>query len=282
MSRLAVGRALATLGLGAVAAGALAADVDIRGVWHPDVYILKDGTRHAVKGQMVFAEREWSVVFLVTADGRTPRRGSGEAGTYTLVGDRLVFSHHYNLSGGEPLAGLAAGSFEMNLHDAAGAPTEACRVERRGSRMTIRFPSGNAMEFERAQDRGAATPLPGLAQAQVTFLYFNDVEAAGRFYGASLGFEKTFDLGWVKIFSLSTTSSVGLVDGKRGSLRPADEKPVMLSLVVDDVDAWFARLRDRGVALDAPPRDAAEVPVRAFSFRDPEGHTLEVFQWLPR
>ena len=131
------------------AAAAPAADPDIRGTWYPDTYILKDGTRHPVRGQIIFTDREWNVVFLVAPDRRTPRRGSGEAGTYTLEGNRLVFSHLYNLSGGEAVKGIPAGPFEMNLHDTTDAPTEACTVERRGSRMTIRFPSGNAMELAR-------------------------------------------------------------------------------------------------------------------------------------
>ncbi len=49
-----------------------------------------------------------------------------------------------------------------------------------------------------------------------------------------------------------------------------------------DVDAWYERLKARGVALDGPPTDGAEVPVGAFTFRDPERHTLEVFTWLAR
>ncbi len=271
------------------ASGAVpASDSGIRGTWYPDTYVLKDGTRHPVRGQIVFTDRDWNVVFLVAPDGRTPQRGSGEAGTYTLAGDRLVFSHLYNLSGGEAVKGIPAGPFEMNLHDKTGAPTEACTVERRGERMTIRFPSGNAMDFARKAPASVASSSPDRIPAappvhgQVTFLYFNDVEAAGRFYGATLGLTKTFDLGWVKIFSLSPTSSVGLVDGKSGVHRPAAQKPVMVSLVVDDVDGWYEYLKGRGVVLQEPPRDGTRVRVRAFSFRDPEGHTLEVFKWLGR
>ena len=123
---------------------------DLRGAWHPKTYTLKDGTSHPVSGLIVFTDRDWIVVFLVTPDGRTPKRGSGEAGTYTFAGDKLVFTHRYNLSGGDAVPGLPADPFQMNLHDAASAPTEACTVEQAGDRMTIRFPSGNAMTFERA------------------------------------------------------------------------------------------------------------------------------------
>ena len=267
----------------ALALAAPAPAHDIRGAWHPDTYVLTDGTRHTVDGLIVFTEREWIVVFLVAPDGRTPKRGSGEAGTYTLSGNQLVFSHRYNLAGGDAVTGLPADPFAMNLHDAASAPTEPCTVELVAGRLTIRFPSGNTMTFARAvapADASATAPPP--VAAQVTFLYFNDIEVAGQFYGTTLGLPKTFDLGWVKIFSLSPTSSVGLVDGKSGAHRPAADKPVMVSLVVDDVDRWYEYLKGRGVAIDEPPSDGTRVPVRSFSFRDPEGHTLEVFRWLDR
>lgn len=269
------------------AAQGASGDLEVRGAWHPDTYILKDGTRHAVRGSIVFTDREWSVLFLIAPDGRTPLRGSAEAGTYRLTGNRLVFSHLYNLSGGGAVEGIPESPFEMNLHAAGEAPSEPCTVERSGSRLTIRFPSGNAMEFERAAaSSGAAALLDPVAGAlppiagQVTFLYFNDIDAAAHFYGETLGLAKTFDLGWVKIFALSPTSSVGLVDGKSGAHRPAPEKPVMLSLVVDDADRWYAYLKGRGVQIKEPPSDGTRVRVRAFGFIDPEGHTLEVFQWL--
>lgn len=56
----------------------------------------------------------------------------------------------------------------------------------------------------------------------------------------------------------------------------------MLSLVVEDADRWYRHLEQRGVEIPEPPQDGTRVRVRAFGFRDPEGHTLEVFQWLDR
>ena len=123
--------------------------VDLRGAWHPEIYVLEDGTRHTVDGLIVFTDHDWIVVFLVAPDGRTPKRGSGEAGTYTLTGQKLVFSHRYNLSGGDAVQGLPADPFQMNLHDAASAPAESCTAEIVAGRLTIRFPSGNAMTFAR-------------------------------------------------------------------------------------------------------------------------------------
>lgn len=116
--------------------------------------------------------------------------------------------------------------------------------------------------------------------SQVVFLYYADLDAAAAFYGDTLGLEKTFDEGWVKIYATSETSFVGLVDEQRGSHRASEDKPVMLSLVTADVDAWHERLRERGVRILSEPADSTSVPVRAFLVEDPGGYTVEFFQWL--
>jgi len=43
---------------------------------------------------------------------------------------------------------------------------------------------------------------------QVTFLYYSDIEEAGRFYESILGFEPTFELYWVKIYKTNQGAAV--------------------------------------------------------------------------
>jgi extradiol dioxygenase family protein len=127
----------------------------------------------------------------------------------------------------------------------------------------------------------AVAEHPKVAE-QVTFLYYENLDEAVRFYGEVLGLEKSFELDWVKFFRLSPTSAVGLVNATKGSLRPSKDKPVMVSLVVplDAVEDWYAYLKDRGVAIENPPAVGADGKVKAFGFKDPEGYSLEVFAWL--
>jgi catechol 2,3-dioxygenase-like lactoylglutathione lyase family enzyme len=134
------------------------------------------------------------------------------------------------------------------------------------------------------------TALPAASEerppvmGQVTFLYYEDLPAAERFYREILGLSTTFELDWVKIFRLAPGSSVGLVNATKGSLRPAavdTDKPVMVSLVVDKVDVgrWHAYLESRGVEVGESPKVGADGNVLAFAFKDPGGYTLEVFAW---
>ncbi len=124
------------------------ADDDIRGAWAPEVYVLADGTRHTVHGRIFFTDSEWQVLFFVM-EGDDPRRGSGEGGTYTLDGDHLVFTHLFNLSAGEAMAGLPESPLRMEVRQGGGA-AEPTRIEIDGDRLILHFPSGNSMAFRRS------------------------------------------------------------------------------------------------------------------------------------
>ncbi|MEE8586374.1 MAG: VOC family protein [Acidobacteriota bacterium] len=119
-------------------------------------------------------------------------------------------------------------------------------------------------------------------RSQVTFLYYENLGEAARFYEQALGLEATFSLPWVKIFQVTEGASVGLVDIRRGHFKTAQTKGVMFSLVTDDVDAWYARLKGLDAKLLSSPKDSRETGIRAFLFQDPGGYTLEFFQWLER
>jgi len=123
--------------------------VDLRGAWRPETYLLKDGTRHPVDGLIFFTEKDWTVLFFVL-EGNKPMHGSGEAGTYALRGNQIVFTHRYRLSVGGAVGALEEGP-RMKVDAAADALAEPCVAERSGDSLTIRFgPSGNAMTFRRS------------------------------------------------------------------------------------------------------------------------------------
>lgn len=115
----------------------------VEGAWHPEVYTLKDGTVQEVTGLIFFTERDWTVLFF-TLDGRGGlTRGAGEGGTYTLEGNRLVFTHLYHLSAGStPL--------KMTVKSPGEGEVEPCEIQLDGELLTIFFPSGNKMRFRKS------------------------------------------------------------------------------------------------------------------------------------
>jgi lactoylglutathione lyase len=109
-----------------------------------------------------------------------------------------------------------------------------------------------------------------------TFIYFNDMPRAIDFYQNVLGFPMVIDQGWCKIYQVTPTGHWGLVDGNRGYHKASDTKPIMLTLRVEDLDAWYEFVLEKGIKPKNPPLVSQELGIRAFVFLDPEGHVIEI------
>ncbi|MDJ0939553.1 MAG: VOC family protein [Woeseiaceae bacterium] len=136
----------------------------------------------------------------------------------------------------------------------------------------------------------ATDALPNTAErpainATITFFYYKDLETAASFYRDLVGLNATTDTDWVKIFEVTPGSSIGLVQEGKGFLKAAADKPAMLSLVTDDVDAWYQRIIDADVPVlrELPPAgspaDKDRAPIRGFIVEDPGGYAVEFFAW---
>jgi predicted enzyme related to lactoylglutathione lyase len=119
----------------------------------------------------------------------------------------------------------------------------------------------------------------------ITFFYYEDIEAQIPFYENLLGLEKTMDEDWVKIYRITTSSSVGIVQQGHGYHDVSADKPAMLSIVTENVDAWYERLVEAEVhVLKELPvlgndKESGHAPVRGFLVEDPGGYTIEFFSW---
>ena len=133
-----------------------------------------------------------------------------------------------------------------------------------------------------ARPASAQPPRPAApaVAANIVFLYYKDVPRAQRFYEDVLGLTLAVDQGFSKIYQVSPTSFVGLVDEAQGLHRASEAKAVTLSFVVEDIDGWYAYLKGRGVPLRGEVRDATRHPTRGFVAYDPEGYFLEFERFL--
>ena len=127
-----------------------AAQPALQGVWKPELYRLKDGSELQVEGHIFFGEKLWTVLFFVLEEGQI-RRGSAEGGSYTLQGENLVFTHLYHLSSAQAVKSLPESPLRMELQRASQASREACTIHLQANRLTLRFPSGNSMQFSRME-----------------------------------------------------------------------------------------------------------------------------------
>ena len=122
----------------------------------------------------------------------------------------------------------------------------------------------------------------GGLNGSITFFYYDDLAKADNFYRDIMGFETVVDVEFAKVYKISEGSHVGIVDGNLGSMKPTKDKPVMLTVLVDDADAWHKYLTEKGVDVQGPPREPEYLKMKVFLLKDTEGYILEILEWLKK
>jgi lactoylglutathione lyase len=115
----------------------------------------------------------------------------------------------------------------------------------------------------------------------IPWLYYRDLPKAMDFYENVMGFKLEVDQGPSKIYRIRDGAYIGLVDEKRGYHRASDSKPVIICLNVLDADAWYNRLKERGVELQKQPKESERLKIKVFMLQDPEGYVIEIQESLP-
>ena len=159
-------------------------------------------------------------------------------------------------------------------------------------------PEGYLLEFERFEPHQENERLlPALAEleplypgagandnrpaelgvrATVLWLYYRDTAGANDFYTRLLGAGPIVDQGWAWGYLTSSSGLLGIVDEQRGLHRATDDKGVTVSLIVDDVEAWFTYAQElEGFTFRNEEIGDESGRVRVFVGYDPENTFLE-------
>jgi catechol 2,3-dioxygenase-like lactoylglutathione lyase family enzyme len=109
-----------------------------------------------------------------------------------------------------------------------------------------------------------------------------DQEKLVGFYVDTLGFEKRVVVPfgdryrWVEVGLPGQDTTIALPPPPPGT--STGERETGISLQTDDIDAYYARLKDAGVDVDPEVVRMGDPIPPMFWFRDPEGNTLLVVQ----
>lgn len=112
----------------------------------------------------------------------------------------------------------------------------------------------------------------------LTWVYTEDLEGTSPFYGETLGLEMVLDQGACHIYRAAPNAYLGVCFARPG--RYVEPKGVVLTLVTQDVDGWYERLKSLGVALEGPPERSEQFKVYCFFARDPNGYLIEFQTFL--
>ena len=117
-------------------------------------------------------------------------------------------------------------------------------------------------------------------QANILFFYYKNLDAAQQFYEDIIGLEVVLDYGFAKVFRVSQTFFLGIVDEQKGMHRADEPKTVTLSFITNEIDEWYDYLSSQDVDMRGPVKDASRHPTRGFVAYDPEGYYLEFERFL--
>ena len=113
------------------------------------------------------------------------------------------------------------------------------------------------------------------------FYYYNDVDAAWRFYQDTLGFETVVDYGFAKILRIAESSYLTVVKADEGMHSADEPKTVTLHLVTDELNRWYDYAVKQGLQTGYASLSAAPPPGNGFVINDPEGYPLRFTRYNP-
>lgn len=116
--------------------------------------------------------------------------------------------------------------------------------------------------------------------SQITFLYFDDLDSVAPFFEDVLNLEIVDRQEAARIYRMAGGAFLGIVDGAKGHWRPQEQSAVLITLVVDDVKAWYDCLKMNGVKMLSDIKKPDIAPVECFFFEGPGGYHFEVQRFL--
>ncbi len=128
------------------------------------------------------------------------------------------------------------------------------------------------------------TDTPAKFAGLITFAYYEKIEEAEKFYTEIMGLEKSYHRPRTRVFQITPTAALGLMDLNAVEDVELKDKAAGFSFIVADVegvDKWATYLKSKGVDILVEPSDGTRTPVRSVHFLDTDGYDIEIFAWLP-
>ncbi|MCA9958799.1 MAG: VOC family protein [Chloroflexota bacterium] len=119
--------------------------------------------------------------------------------------------------------------------------------------------------------------MPQPFTQQVTFLYTADLQETAVFYETILELPLILDQGACRIYRVGRSAFLGFCQHLSTNEK---SEGVILTLVSDDVDGWYAYLRQKGVVFEKAPTLNEKFNIYHCFLRDPNGYLLEIQRFL--
>lgn len=111
----------------------------------------------------------------------------------------------------------------------------------------------------------------------ILFLGTDDLEETDDFYRNVLDLDLYKDQGKCMIYRINEGVAIGFCTHIKITL---DEKSPIITLIVDDVDAVYKRIKAKGIETESEPRENKEFKIYHFFLKDNNGYTIEIQKFL--
>lgn len=111
----------------------------------------------------------------------------------------------------------------------------------------------------------------------ILFLGTDDLEASHDFYTEILELELYKDQTTCRIYKINEGSSIGFCTHIKKTL---DEKSPIITLIVEDVDGLYEKIKDKDVEIESEPQKNEKFNIYHFFLRDNNGYTIEIQKFL--
>ncbi|WP_380871796.1 hypothetical protein ACFB49_27510 [Sphingomonas sp. DBB INV C78] len=133
-----------------------------------------------------------------------------------------------------------------------------------------------------AESPSTRPPLPPI-DGVLTMFYYEDLAQAVNWYEEVIGFEKVMAFDDFAIFAIHRGAHLALVGNGMGSQVPirSTNKGAILSIQTRALQAWHERLFGHAVPGTGEGfHVGCDGRTIEFKVRDPEGYTIEFFEWI--
>lgn len=128
----------------------------------------------------------------------------------------------------------------------------------------------------------ADTPVHDFGITANNFMFYHeDLEAAAKFYEDVIGLPKVLDYGSAKMYRLAGTSYITLVKGRSDRHNLGPSKPVTVSLITNDLQAWHTYLVGQNVPIEHEQLSSDGLALDGFVTLDPAGYFLQFMRINP-
>jgi hypothetical protein len=116
--------------------------------------------------------------------------------------------------------------------------------------------------------------------SQITFLYYNNIEQAEKFFKEVLRLPLIMDQGFAKIYQIHGDAFIGCVKKSEGSIDSSNKGGALISINTSDVDQWYQHVSSFPLPFISEVKLIERIPLKSFFFKDYEGYDFEIQQFI--